>query len=86
MVRNVLKDGLALEQKTGLNPFQMGFIVSTDTHSATPGGAEENNYSGQSIMLSAPRIAMVFLWEVNTTKAAAPLTATRFPEPCSPKS
>jgi hypothetical protein len=46
MVRNVLKDGLALEQKTGLNPFQMGFIGSTDTHSATPGGAEENNYVG----------------------------------------
>ena len=46
MVRNVLKDGLALEQKTGLNPFMMGFIGSTDTHSATPGGAEENNYVG----------------------------------------
>ena len=46
MVRNVLKDGLALERKTGKNPFKMGFIGSTDTHSATPGGAEENNYVG----------------------------------------
>ena len=46
MVRNVLKDGLALEQGTGINPFKLGFIGSTDTHSASPGGAEENNYTG----------------------------------------
>ena len=46
MVRNALKDGLKLGQETGTNPFQMGFIGSTDTHSATPGGAEEDNYVG----------------------------------------
>ncbi|MEP6159025.1 MAG: DUF3604 domain-containing protein [Halieaceae bacterium] len=46
MVRNVLKDGLKLGRETGTNPFKMGFIGSTDTHSATPGGAEENNYVG----------------------------------------
>ncbi len=46
MVRNALKDGLALEASSGLNPFRMGFIGSTDTHSATPGGAEEDNYVG----------------------------------------
>ena len=46
MARNALKDGLALERDTGLNPFQFGFIGSTDTHSATPGGAEEDNYVG----------------------------------------
>jgi hypothetical protein len=46
MVRNVLKDGLALQRDTGINPFQLGFIGSTDTHSATPGGAEEDNYVG----------------------------------------
>ncbi len=46
MVRNVLKDGLALEKQTGINPFKPGFIGSTDTHSASPGGAEENNYTG----------------------------------------
>jgi len=46
MVRNALKDGLALGDKNGINPFKMGFIGSTDTHSATPGGAEENNYVG----------------------------------------
>ncbi|MBW2267263.1 MAG: DUF3604 domain-containing protein [Deltaproteobacteria bacterium] len=46
MVRNALKDGLALGQETGTNPFRMGFIGSTDSHSATPGGAEEDNYVG----------------------------------------
>lgn len=46
MVRNVLKDGLAYRRDNGQNPFVMGFIGSTDTHSATPGGAEENNYVG----------------------------------------
>ncbi|MBB3046042.1 hypothetical protein FHR99_000278 [Litorivivens lipolytica] len=46
MIRNVLKDGTLLEQKSGLNPFKMGFIGSTDTHSAMPGAAEENNYPG----------------------------------------
>jgi hypothetical protein len=46
MVRNVLKDGLKLEQSSGINPFKLGFIGSTDTHSATPGGAEEDNYTG----------------------------------------
>jgi hypothetical protein len=46
MVRNVLKDGLALGRESGTNPFTMGFIGSTDTHSATPGGAEEDNYVG----------------------------------------
>lgn len=46
MVRNALKDGLALGQESGTNPFQMGFIGSTDSHSATPGSAEEDNYVG----------------------------------------
>jgi hypothetical protein len=46
MVRNVLKDGLALYQSTGYNPFKLGVIGSTDTHSATPGGAQEDNFVG----------------------------------------
>ena len=46
MVRNVLKDGLQLEKESGINPFKLGFIGSTDTHSATPGAAEEDNYVG----------------------------------------
>ena len=46
MMRNALKDGLLLEDKLGTNPFVMGFIGSTDTHSAAPGSAEEDNYVG----------------------------------------
>ncbi len=46
MARNVLKAGLELEQSTGTNPFVFGFIGSTDSHSATPGSAEEDNYVG----------------------------------------
>lgn len=46
MVRNTLKDGLALERESGTNPFVMGFIGSTDTHSATPGATEEYSFVG----------------------------------------
>jgi len=46
MLRNVLKDGLALRQTEGVNPFQMGFIGSTDTHNATPGGTDEDRFVG----------------------------------------
>ena len=46
MVRNALKDGLLLKDRLGANPFMMGFIGSTDTHSAAPGSAEEDNYVG----------------------------------------
>ena len=52
VVRNVLEDGLALEQRgfvdvenplaiAHVNPFKVGFIGSTDTHSATPGATDE---------------------------------------------
>ena len=46
MVRNALKAGLQLEQRDGENPFVMGFIGSTDTHSATPGATEEEPFVG----------------------------------------
>lgn len=46
MLRNVLKAGTQLKQAAGTNPFKMGFIGSTDTHSATPGASEEDNYPG----------------------------------------
>ncbi|MBB82431.1 MAG: hypothetical protein CL931_01305 [Deltaproteobacteria bacterium] len=46
MARNALKAGLELGRDTGTNPFVFGFIGSTDSHSATPGSVEENNYVG----------------------------------------
>ncbi len=46
MVRNTLKDGVLLEESLGVNPFQMGFVGSTDTHNATAGNVEEVAWEG----------------------------------------
>ena len=40
-VRNLLREGMAHEKQTGVNPFQFGFIGSTDTHLGTPGLVDE---------------------------------------------
>ncbi|MCP5040209.1 MAG: DUF3604 domain-containing protein [bacterium] len=40
-VRNILKEGLRIQNRLGTNPFKFGFIASTDTHLGTPGLAEE---------------------------------------------
>jgi hypothetical protein len=45
-LRNVLKDGLTQEKAVGINPFKVGFVGSTDTHSAVPGGTDEANFQG----------------------------------------
>jgi hypothetical protein len=46
-LRNVLKTGLELEQKLGVNPFRYGFVASTDTHLGTPGLVDESaDYPG----------------------------------------
>jgi len=46
-IRNVLKEGLQLEQTLGVNPFRFGIIASTDTHLGTPGlVAESAKYPG----------------------------------------
>ncbi len=45
-VRNVLKLGLAEEDRIGVNPYKMGVIGSTDTHNGTPGHAEEHLFPG----------------------------------------
>ena len=45
-VRSALGDGLLTEEAIGANPFQLGFIGSTDTHNATPGDADEYDYIG----------------------------------------
>jgi len=43
-VRNALKEGLVQEQRIGVNPFEVGFVGSTDTHNATPGATEEADF------------------------------------------
>ncbi|MEY4270295.1 MAG: hypothetical protein RLZZ58_1511, partial [Pseudomonadota bacterium] len=58
-VREALKRGLAIEAKTGVNPYKLGMIGSTDSHTALS-TADENNYFG--------KYALV---EPNATRAAA---------------
>jgi hypothetical protein len=45
-MREVLRDGLREEQRIGVNPFQTGFIGSTDTHLGTPGAVSEKEFYG----------------------------------------
>jgi hypothetical protein len=45
-VRYALAEGLAEQQRIGVNPYRLGFIGSTDTHNGTPGDVEEYSYAG----------------------------------------
>ena len=45
-VRTTLAKGLSLQDSQGINPFQYGFVGATDSHSAQPGSAEEDNWRG----------------------------------------
>jgi hypothetical protein len=59
MVRNVLKDGLAIEKQLGANPFKFGFVGSTDNHDAAAGSVREAGWMGaQGNSDSSPRRAI----------------------------
>lgn len=45
-LRRALSDGLQLQQRLGVNPYQQGFVASTDTHLGTPGAAAEDRFPG----------------------------------------
>ncbi|MDX1734135.1 MAG: DUF3604 domain-containing protein, partial [Halioglobus sp.] len=45
-VREVLGRGIAIEQRLGVNPFEFGFIASTDTHLGAPGATSESEFPG----------------------------------------
>ena len=45
-VRDALKQGLKQHVSLGVNPFQYGFVGSTDTHLSAPGLTDENNFPG----------------------------------------
>ena len=45
-VRNALKEGLRQEQRTGVNPFRLGFVAGTDTHNGSPGNVREDDFAG----------------------------------------
>ncbi len=44
-VREALKDGLALEDQLGVNPFKLGFLAATDGHMANAGQTREDDYA-----------------------------------------
>lgn len=43
-LRNVLSEGLRYRERLGINPWEMGFIASTDNHLGTPGAVTEQTY------------------------------------------
>lgn len=53
-VRSALLEGLEEEAATGLNPAKLGFIASTDTHTATPGAVAEEDWRGAVSVESTP--------------------------------
>ena len=44
--REVLRDGLAFDRDLGINPYELGFVGSTDTHLGTPGAVREDKFAG----------------------------------------
>tara|TARA_R110000823_G_scaffold295738_3_gene415566 strand:- start:14226 stop:16130 length:1905 start_codon:yes stop_codon:yes gene_type:complete len=52
-VRQALKRGLALERRLGHNPYKLGVIGSTDSHTSLP-SAEEDNFHGKLATDSIP--------------------------------
>ena len=45
-IRDVLRDGMAQEQRLGVNPFKLGFIASSDTHVGAAGAVAERGFLG----------------------------------------
>lgn len=44
--RKALADGMSLERTLGINPYQVGFVASTDTHLGAAGAVAEEGYIG----------------------------------------
>lgn len=45
-VRNVLKEGLAEEERLGENPYRLGIVAATDSHNGTAGYTKEHDFHG----------------------------------------
>jgi hypothetical protein len=60
MIRNVLKDGLALAPGLdGVNPFKLGMIGGTDSHNGDPGNTVEQDFQGHAGTDDAPPAAIL---------------------------
>lgn len=53
-VRQALGRGLVIESKVGINPFKLGFVGGSDSHSGLS-NSDENAYAGQSGIIIDPR-------------------------------
>ena len=53
--RTGLMRGLAIEKRTGTNPYKFGTIGATDSHTSTA-SAEENNFWGKNTHLTKPSL------------------------------
>jgi hypothetical protein len=45
-LRQVMREGMRQAERIGINPFQAGFIGSTDTHLGAPGAVNERGFPG----------------------------------------
>ena len=45
-VREALKNGMALEQDLGANPFKFGLVAASDQHNALMGDTDEFDFNG----------------------------------------
>ncbi len=74
-VRSALQTGLEVEEQLGVNPYKLGMIGSTDSHSGLA-TAEENNFMGKMALDSIPEnkakgFADVPGWEMSASGLAA---------------
>jgi hypothetical protein len=45
-VRDAIVNGLAVDEKMGVNPLKYGFVAATDNHDGTPSATEEDTFRG----------------------------------------
>lgn len=62
--RGGLREGLYLENRTGVNPYNFGFIGGTDTHNGTPGLVSERDYGAAGHMGIADSTSEFILSEI----------------------
>lgn len=62
MTRNILADGLAIDDVMGINPMRGGLIGSSDTHNGDPGNVFESRYPGHAGVLDAVPRTQLGYW------------------------
>jgi len=74
-IRPALRTGLLLEQELGVNPYRLGMIGSTDSHTGLA-SVEENNFMGKSGLDTLPEdrpdktLGLMSAWEVSASGLA----------------